>query len=325
MTDTRSQQTGDTASDIAKGNWVDRWLPRPLRPYARLARLDRPIGTWLLLLPCWWGLGIALGALEGAPTSDDYLYALLLAICMGVGAIVMRGAGCTWNDITDRHYDCLVARTASRPIPSGEVSVGQALSFILLLAAVGLGMLLPFPPVAVMTAVASLLLVAIYPFMKRITYFPQAWLGLTFNWGIWVAWAALKPEALQAGDVLIPAILYAAGISWTLGYDTIYAHQDKDDDALIGVKSTALKFGKASRGWIAFFYALTLTLIGTAAHLAGLGWPVWVGLGLTGLHFLWQVWRIDFDDAKDCLRFFKSNRDAGLIVTLALLAGAAIH
>lgn len=316
MSNTRFQN----ASDIAKGNWVDRWVPKPARPYARLARFDRPIGTWLLLLPCWWGLGLALGAMEH-PVAGDYLYALLLAGCMGLGAIAMRGAGCTWNDITDRDFDGMVARTATRPIPSGEVKVGQALSFIALLSAVGLATLLPFPPIAIYTAVASLVLVAIYPFMKRITYFPQAWLGLTFNWGIWVAWAGLQPDAMAVWEITAPAVLYAAGICWTLGYDTIYAHQDKEDDALIGVKSTALKFGKASCGWIGFFYLLTVILIGVAGSLVDMRWPFWIGLGFAALHMAWQVRTADFDDPKTCLRYFKSNRDTGLIVTLAFLAG----
>lgn len=313
-----TQDVQADAPDIARDNWVDRLLPGPARPYARLARLDRPIGTWLLLLPCWWGLALALGT---SATRDQYLYALLLAACCGIGALVMRGAGCTWNDITDRDFDARVARTATRPIPAGEVTVPQAFAFILVQALIGLAVLTPFPMEAAVTAIASLLLVAIYPFMKRITYFPQAWLGLTFNWGIWVAWAALRPTELLAGEILPPLMLYAAGVCWTLGYDTIYAHQDKEDDILIGVKSTALKFGDRSRFWIGFFYLLTVLLIGGAVQSMGLGWLVWVGLAAATLHLFWQVRTIDFDDAKDCMRFFKSNRDAGLIVTVAILLG----
>ncbi|CAA7623585.1 4-hydroxybenzoate octaprenyltransferase [Magnetospirillum sp. UT-4] len=295
--------------DIPAGNWVDRHVPAPARPYLRLMRLDRPIGVWLLLLPCWWSLALAA---EGWP---DPVWALLFAI----GAVVMRGAGCTINDIADREFDAKVERTKGRPIPSGAVSVVQALAFLALQLAVGLAVLLTFPPFAIWLGAASLLLVFPYPFMKRITWWPQAWLGLTFNWGALLGWAAVK------GEIGAPALLlYAAGILWTLGYDTIYAHQDKDDDVLIGVKSTALRLGAASPRWLLGFYGGTLALLALAGWSAGLAWPFYPLLLAAGGHLLWQVASLDLDDGSDCLSKFKSNRDFGLLVLAALVAGRVL-
>jgi len=255
-------------TDIPRGNWVDRWLPPFARPYARLARWDRPIGTWLLLLPCWWGV-----ALAGHGSGESIPMLVWYAILFGIGAIAMRGAGCTWNDITDRDIDGSVARTATRPIPSGQVSVKQALAFILLQSLVGLAVLSQFTPFAALVAIASLGVVAIYPFMKRVTYFPQAFLGIAFNWGVLVAGALLMGEIMP--QILL---LFAAGFCWTMSYDTIYAHQDKEDDVLIGVKSTALKFGDHTRPIIAGFLVLTLTLIALAAWMHGVAGPLfWLG------------------------------------------------
>lgn len=297
------------ASDIPAGNWIDRWVPSRGRPYLRLARFDRPIGTWLLLLPCWWSIALA------SPEWPDPWTLALFAL----GALVMRGAGCTVNDIADRDFDARVARTAGRPIASGAVSLPQAVAFLALLSAVGLIVLLQFNSFAVTVGVASLLLVAVYPFMKRITYWPQAWLGLTFNWGALLGWAAVR------GDLAAPAfVLYAAGLFWTLGYDTIYAHQDKEDDILIGVKSSALKLGSATRPWLAVFYTAALALLGVTGHLAGLTWPFFAGLALAAAHFAWQVTALDIDDAKDCLAKFRSNRDAGLILFAAFVAGRVL-
>ncbi len=230
----------------------------------------------------------------------------------------MRGAGCTWNDITDRHFDAKVARTASRPIPSGQVTVTQAVFFMGLQMLVGLAVLLQFNDAARIVGVASLVLVFTYPFMKRITYWPQAWLGLTFNWGALMGWTALT-----GGLAWPPVLLYLAGIAWTLGYDTIYAHQDKEDDALIGVKSTALKLGAATKTWLALFYAAALLLMLAAGAVAGLAWPYYLGLGGAAVHLLWQIARVKIDDPIDCLAKFKANRFAGWIL-LAGIAGAAL-
>jgi len=294
------------ASDIPTMSWVDRWAPDRVRPYLVLARIDRPIGTWLLLLPCWWSVSLAS---DGWP---DFL----LFVQFGIGALVMRGAGCTLNDIVDRNFDGRVARTATRPIPSGAVSVRQATGFMGLLLLCGLAILLQFNLFAVYVGVSSLLVVAIYPFMKRITYWPQAVLGLAFNWGALLGWAAVR------GDLgLAPGLLYMAGILWTLGYDTIYAHQDKEDDILIGVKSTALKFGAGTRTWLVGFYGGTIILIGLAGQASHLGPAFYVGLVGAAAHLVWQVTSLNIDAPRDCLAKFKSNRDFGLIVTAAIIAG----
>ncbi|RED46151.1 4-hydroxybenzoate octaprenyltransferase [Aestuariispira insulae] len=299
------------ASDIPQGSWVNSVLPGGLQPYARLARLDRPIGTWLLLLPCWWGLALA-NADHPALALPSPWYILLFAI----GALVMRGAGCTWNDITDRDFDGKVARTATRPIPAGEVTVRQALVFLAVQLLIGLAILWQFNDFTRMVGASALLLVMAYPFMKRVTYWPQAWLGLTFNWGALVGWTSMKQELSLA-----PLLLYAAGFFWTLGYDTIYAHQDKEDDALVGVKSTALRLGAATGRWLIGFYSLTIILIAASAYLAGLAVWFWPLLAVAAIHLAWQIRRLDIDDPDLCLRLFKSNRDFGFIIFAGLLAG----
>ncbi|MBL6958254.1 MAG: 4-hydroxybenzoate octaprenyltransferase [Rhodospirillales bacterium] len=299
-----------SASDIPSGNWVDRLLPDGLKPYARLSRLDRPIGTWLLLLPGWWSLALAT---PGWPDPG-------LVVLFGIGAIVMRGAGCVHNDITDRDFDKMVARTADRPIASGAVSLPRAFAFMGLLALIGFAVLWQFNLFAVWVGAASLLLVAVYPFMKRITYWPQAVLGLTFNWGALLGWAAVRGEIAPAA-----LVLYAAGFFWTLGYDTIYAHQDKEDDLLVGIKSTALRLGDATRPWLFVFYGISLVLLAWAGILAGLGWPFYAGLALAAGHLAWQAATIDTDTAADCLAKFKSNRDYGLILFAAIIAGQLIR
>lgn len=301
-----------SASDIATDDWIDRIVPAPARPYLRLARLDRPIGTWLLLIPCWWGTALATASVLGPDPVRSLQYALLFAI----GSLVMRGAGCTWNDILDRDFDARVARTATRPIPSGAISVTQAVVFLAAQMLVGLAVLVFFNPFTIAVAISSLLLVALYPLMKRITYWPQAFLGVTFNWGALVGWAAVT-ESLA-----LPALLlYAAGIAWTLGYDTIYAHQDKEDDALIGVKSTALKFGTKTRPWLWFFYALTVILLVAAFWAADLRWTAYPFLAYAAFQLARQAATVDLDDPADCLAKFKSNRYAGLLVLAAMLAG----
>ncbi len=305
-------------TDIPEQSWIDRFTPGPIRPYLRLMRLDRPIGTWLLLLPCWWGLALASAAgLAGHGIWWPDLWQMAL---FAAGAVVMRGAGCTVNDILDRDFDAMVARTRTRPIPSGEITVPQALAFLVAQLLVGLAILLQFNWPTIWLGVASLALVFPYPLMKRITWWPQLFLGLTFNWGALMGWMAVTGDATPAS--MIPAaILYAAGICWTLGYDTIYAHQDKADDVLIGVKSTALRFGDASRRWIAGFYGLTVIGIAAAAQSAGLS--VWYlpPLAVAALQLAWQVARWEPDDPADCLRMFKSNRAFGLLVLVGLIAG----
>jgi len=295
--------------DIPIGGWVDRLLPASVRPYARLMRLDRPIGTWLLLFPCWWSIALA------APRWPDPPLLALFAL----GAIVMRGAGCTYNDIVDRHIDAQVARTRGRPIPSGQVSVRQALIFLAAQLVVGLAILLSLNPTAILVGAASLLLVFSYPFMKRFTFWPQAWLGLAFNWGALFGWAA------AGGTIsIVPVILYLAGISWTLGYDTIYALQDKEDDAIVGVRSTARLFGVSTPYWLAAFFALTLLLIIVAGLADGLGWPLFVLVGIAGTQAIWQIATLDMDSPANCLAKFKSNRWFGWLVFAAIVVGKQV-
>ena len=301
----------DSASDIRSDHWVERLAPPGARPYLRLARIARPIGTWLLLIPCWWGTAFAASSLSAFRWSD-----LMLYILFAVGAMVMRGAGCCWNDIMDRDFDAKVARTTQRPIANGDLTVRQALLFMALLMLIGLAVLIPMGQAAAMVAIASLVLVVIYPLMKRVTYWPQFFLGLAFNWGILVAWAAVT-----GGLGLPAALLYAAGIAWTLGYDTIYAHQDKEDDALIGVKSTALKFGANTKPWLWGFYAVTLVLTAAAGATAGLAWPFYVLLALGAVQLAWQVIDLDLDDPADCLAKFHSNRYFGFILLAGFVAG----
>jgi len=291
-------------SDISGNDWVARFLPAPLRPYARLMRLDRPIGTWLLLWPCWWSLALADAGWRAWP----------LYLLFGVGAVLMRGAGCTYNDIVDRNYDAMVARTATRPLPSGQITPFQAWIFLGVQLAIALVLLLQFNWLTIGLGIGSLLLVASYPFMKRITYWPQAWLGLTFNWG------ALMAAAAFTGTVGTPAlILYAAGILWTLGYDTIYAHQDKDDDALIGVKSSALALRHRSKPFIGSCYGLMLLLTVAAVPMGQWDVGFFLFLALAGAHLGWQVATLDINDPANCLKRFRSNRDFGALVLLALL------
>ncbi|MDH3912102.1 MAG: 4-hydroxybenzoate octaprenyltransferase [Rhodospirillales bacterium] len=308
---TASKGTSGGASDIRSGHWSYRLAPAPVRPYLKLARIDRPIGTWLLLFPCWWGLSLALAAWGEWP--DWRLLALFAA-----GSLIMRGAGCTYNDMVDRDYDGRVARTAGRPIPSGQISMTRAAVFLALQLLAGLAVLLQFNGFAVALGIASLALVFTYPFMKRITYWPQAWLGLTFNWGALLGWAAVTGALAWP-----PVLLYLAGLAWTLGYDTIYAHQDKEDDALIGVKSTALKLGAATRPWLVGFYALAVLLMLAAGTAAGLGWPFLAGVLGVALHFAWQVATLDIDDPANCLLRFRSNRFVGWILLAGIVAAGA--
>ena len=290
------------ASDIPKGGWVDRRLPASWRPYARLARLDRPIGTWLLLFPCWWSIAFA----SPEPLSRE---SLVLFALFGIGALVMRGAGCTFNDICDRDFDAQVARTRDRPLPSGQVTVRGALVFLAVLLCLGLAILLALNPFAIAVGAASLVLVFTYPLSKRITYWPQFVLGLAFNWGALLGWAAVREEISLA-----PVLLYAGGIFWTLGYDTIYAHQDRRDDPAAGVKSTARRLGLGSKPWLYAFYLAAAALFAATGHAAGLGWIYYAGLALATSQLVWQVAAVDLDAPKDCLAKFRSNRLFGWIV-----------
>ena len=296
------------------GNWVDTHAPVWSRPYLRLARYDRPIGSWLLLMPCWWSAALAAGV------AHDVRSLPLVVLLFFIGAFVMRGAGCTWNDITDRDLDARVERTRSRPIPAGQVTVTQAVVFMVLQALIGLAVLLQFNRFAVITGIASLAIVAIYPFMKRITWWPQVVLGLAFSYGALMGFAVML-ERIDAAAIA----LYAGSIAWVIAYDTIYAHQDAEDDALIGVKSTARLFGERTHRALVIFYGLAVLLIGVAFALAGARWPAWIGLAAFALHLAWQVRRLDTSDPALCLRIFKSNRDAGFILFASLVVDAVLR
>jgi len=301
MTQTQTQ----SRSDIKYEGWVGN-MPRGLQPYLILMRADRPIGTWLLLFPCWWSLSLA------SESWPSLLYILLFAL----GAFVMRGAGCVMNDLADRNFDGEVARTATRPIPNGDVSVKQAIAFMGFLCLLGFGVLLQFNVFTIVLGIASLGLVFIYPFCKRWTYWPQAVLGLTFNWGALVGWAAVN------GSLSWPAIcLYMAGWCWTMGYDTIYAHQDKDDDIMIGIKSSALKLGDKTKPALCVFYGACVALIAYAGYSVGLQVGFYIGLGAIAAHLIWQIVKLDIHDPALCLMLFKSNRWFGLVVLAAILAG----
>jgi 4-hydroxybenzoate polyprenyltransferase len=295
-------------------NWVDTHAPVWMRPYLRLSRFDRPIGWWLLLMPCWWSAALAAGIAR-----DLHSLPLVIVLFL-IGAMVMRGAGCTWNDITDRKLDAKVERTRSRPIPAGQVSVAQAAAFLVLQALVGLAVLLQFNRFAIWTGIASLVIVAVYPFMKRITYWPQVTLGLAFSWG------ALMGFAVILGRIDATAlVLYAGSIAWVIAYDTIYAHQDTEDDILVGIKSTALLFGEQTQLALTIFYSLAVVLIGGALWLGGSGWFAWIGLAAFAAHLVWQVRTIRIDDSALCLWLFKSNRNAGLMLFAGLLADAVLR
>ena len=309
------EATGPASGPVADAppdNWVDRSAPAWSRGYLRLSRADRPIGTWLLLIPCYWGLVLAMLHDGQAGWQDLWIF-----VSSAVGAFLMRGAGCTWNDITDRHIDGSVARTALRPIPSGQVTVTGALAWLILQALLAFGILLTFNGAAIALGVISLVPVAVYPFAKRFTWWPQAFLGIAFNWGALLVWTA------HAGSLGWPAVfLYLAGIFWTLFYDTIYAHQDAEDDALIGVKSTARLFAEQTPVWLARFMAATVIFMTVAVILATMGGdPVarliaLLGPWAMGLHLYSQMRRFDASDQPGLLSIFRSNRDAGFLPLL---------
>jgi 4-hydroxybenzoate polyprenyltransferase len=295
--------------DAVKGSWVDQ-MPAGAQPYLRLARFDRPIGTWLLLWPCWWSIALAM---------SEWKHLFWFPVFF-IGAVAMRGAGCVLNDIVDRKIDAQVERTRHRPLASGALSLTRAVLFMAALSFVGLLKLLLMNPFAIGLGMASLILVAIYPFMKRITDWPQFVLGLTFNWGALLGWAAIT------GGLGLPALaLYAGGIFWTLGYDTIYAHQDKADDAIVGVRSTALRLGAATRRWLVGFYGLALASFALAGWMQGLHPVFYGGLTLVAAHFAYQILRLNIDDPDRCLRLFRSNFGAGALIFAAIAAARLVE
>lgn len=306
--------TDRAVADADRGNWVDRWAPLSWRPYARLARLDRPIGWWLLLWPCWWSAALAAVA-AGAPYPNPWHLALFL-----VGAIVMRGAGCTYNDVVDRDVDAQVTRTRSRPIPSGQVSAKRAFAFAVALSFVGLVVLLQFNWPTILVGAGSLVVVAAYPFAKRVTDWPQMVLGLAFSWGAFLGWTAVFGRLDWA-----PVVLYLAAILWTVGYDTIYAHQDRRDDAIAGVRSTARLFGRYTKVSIGGLFVATVVALAVAFALVGAGWPAYLCLAAFAGHLAWQVVTLDEDDPARCLMLFRSNRIAGWLPFVGLVADAALR
>lgn len=307
-----TKDTGPVA-DAVKKHWVDTSLPSSLRPFARLARWERPIGWWLLLWPCWWSAALAaIAAGQGWPN----LWHLALFF---IGAVAMRGAGCTYNDLVDVDIDAQVERTRSRPIPAGQVSRLQAKVFLFLQAMVGLIVLLQFNTFSILLGIVSLLPVAIYPFMKRFTNWPQLFLGLAFSWGAFMGWAAEFGSLSWA-----PVFLYVGGICWTIGYDTIYAHQDKEDDALVGVKSTARLFGTRTKPALIVLYALATLLFATAAVLTDAGPAAFIGILAGVIHLGWQIVALDIDDGDQCLRLFRSNGTYGWILFTGFVIDAFV-
>lgn len=296
-------------ADAPPDNWVDRYAPEYARPYLRLARLDRPIGVWLLLLPCWWGVGLAEDSL-GSPYPN-----LWLLVLFAIGALVMRAGGCAYNDYVDRDYDAKVARTASRPIPSGQITPGAALAFAAICSFAGLIVLLQFNAFTIRLGVASLILVAVYPFLKRYTYWPQIALGLAFNWGALVGWSAVTD-----GMSLPSILLYCGSVLWTIGYDTIYAHQDKEDDLVLGLKSTAIRFGTNTISWVGGLYAGAALLWFLAGLFAGTHLIYFTAVLLVSAQLAWQTTTLEVTDAQNCLARFRSNRDVGLVIFLGLVA-----
>tara|TARA_R110002096_G_scaffold8802_6_gene35821 strand:+ start:446 stop:1435 length:990 start_codon:yes stop_codon:yes gene_type:complete len=314
-------QTGRVADAVDK-NWVDRFAPAFTRPYLRLSRADRPAGTWLLLIPCWWSLSLAILSDGRFDDSDRWLI-----IALALGSFLMRGAGCTWNDITDRHLDAQVARTKSRPIPSGQVTTRGATIWMILQMGIAAFILFTFNTTAIILGISALIPVAIYPFAKRFTWWPQVFLGVAFNWGALLGWVAHTGSLTWS-----PILLYLAGISWTLFYDTIYAHQDKEDDALIGVKSTARLFHSYTKKWLLGFLIISVVLMAAALIMALapqmniLATVVAImGIWAFGMHLSWQLGKLDIDNAETCLWLFRTNRDAGLLPILGFIFAFALQ
>ncbi|MEP1206600.1 MAG: 4-hydroxybenzoate octaprenyltransferase [Rhizobiaceae bacterium] len=321
-----SNQDTNRVADAPVDIWVYRLLPRPIWPYAQLARWDRPIGWWLLLWPCWWSLAMAIGVRMAASDPGEGAGSIFILVVglffFWLGAVMMRGAGCTYNDLVDAGIDAKVARTASRPIPSGRVTRKKAFIFMVLQVLVGLFCLISLSGLAnpvlnnfvLILGMSSLVIVAAYPFAKRVTDWPQLVLGLAFSWGALMGWAVVFTDLAWP-----PVLLYLGSILWVIGYDTMYAHQDKEDDALIGVRSTARLFGNNTKPALVILYAGTLALFSAALWLAGAGWPAYAGLLLGCCHMIWQVTSLDIDNADNCLALFKSNSHFGWLVFAGLL------
>ena len=306
-------------ADAPSDNWVYRLLPQWIWPYAQLARWDRPIGWQLLRWPCWWSVMLAAGAAANLGQLQPGMVFLHLVLFV-IGAIVMRGAGCTYNDLVDHQIDMKVERTRSRPLPSGRVSRTQAKIFMVVQALVGLAVLLQFNDFSIVLGICSLLVVAVYPFAKRFTDWPQFFLGLAFSWGALMGWAAAF-GSLSAAAVL----LYVGAVLWTIGYDTLYAHQDKEDDELIGVRSTARLFGERTKPWLIGIYAATIVLMALSFWLAGAAWPAFVGLAAVAAMFGRQIAVLDMNDGDQCLALFKSNNRVGWVIFAGLFAGVALQ
>ncbi len=312
---TKSDAEGVAAGPLAdapRSNWVDRFAPGSLKPWLRLVRADRPIGAWLLMWPCWWSVALSVRA------EDDFIDLwsdIRLLLLFMAGAFVMRSAGCIYNDIIDRDIDAKVARTKGRPLASGQISLGAAIACTLALCLVGLAVLLQFNTFAVALGFGSVGIVLIYPLMKRVTFWPQAVLGLAFSYGALMGWAAYWGDLAAA-----PIVLYAASIAWTIGYDTIYAHQDKEDDVLAGLKSTALRFGSSTPAWLSLFFGITIGGLAFAGWSIGAGLWFYCGLAAAAAHLVWQVTTLDIDDPDNCLQRFRSNHGFGAIVFLAIVA-----
>ena len=310
-------------SDATINNWVDNYCPLWSRPFLRLSRVDRPIGTWLLLIPCWWGLLIALLYSDGSLLSFDTFW--IAFVCLA-GSVLMRGAGCTWNDITDKDLDAQVARSRSRPLASGLVSLRASVIWLIFQLILSGMLLVTLSWFAIGVGIFSLLLVVIYPFAKRFTWWPQIFLGLAFNWGILLSWGA------YIGSLnLIPIFLYVSGICWTLFYDTIYAHQDKQDDMMVGIKSTALRLGEQTKSWLYLFlfgvivfnllslWQVFLKIDGVVAFII-----CCLGTFAMGLHLFFQIRKLDIHNPENCLILFRSNRDTGIIFIVALCIAVLI-
>lgn len=293
-------------TDLLSKFWLDRWLPLWMKPYTRLARWDRPIGVLLLLYPGLWGLTLASSSL--IPLKEILLFI--------VGAILMRGAGCTYNDLVDDKFDAQVSRTAIRPLPSREITRSQAITFLILQSLLAALILFSFSKEAILLGFMSLILVAIYPWMKRITYWPQAFLGLTFNWGVLLGWAALSEKMS-----IIPLLFYIAGFFWTLCYDTIYAHQDREDDLLLGLKSTAIALKDKTYPVLGLFFLTMILLLIGGGLKAKLNWPYILAIGCVTSHALWQLASLDIHDSSKCLRLFKANHWIGLIIFTGIILG----
>jgi 4-hydroxybenzoate polyprenyltransferase len=305
-------ETPGRVADAPPENWVDRYAPASLKPWLRLVRADRPIGAWLLMWPCWWSVALAARAEDDFPAIWLDIRLLLL---FTIGAFAMRSAGCIYNDIIDRDIDAKVARTKGRPLASGQISLASAIICALALCLVGLAVLLQFNTYAIALGFGSVGIVLIYPLMKRVTFWPQAVLGLAFSYGALMGWAAYWGELGIA-----PVILYAASIAWTIGYDTIYAHQDKEDDLLVGLKSTALRFGSSTPAWLSFFFGITIGGLAFAGWTVGAGIWFYFGLAAAAGHLVWQVATLDINDPQNCLERFRSNHGFGAIVFLAIVA-----